>query len=113
MVGEKIPFGNKLTNKASDKNKNRWPLNALILAGVFLLSALLPAEYKVLAPLLFVIPFIISVADKLRRAGEDTGNPSRNHHYSPPMPDHRIQLPEPYSYRPKNPKDPRKYKPIG
>jgi hypothetical protein len=79
---------------------------------VILLGAVLPPEYKAYAPLLFVVPFIISVANKLRQAGENPADPSQNPAYVPTEPE-RAPSRDPYSYRPKDPKDPRKYKPIG
>jgi hypothetical protein len=112
MAGEKDPFGTGNTPDAPGKIKKPWQLNVLILAGVFLLGALLPLEYKAYAPLLFVVPFIVNIAKKIRQDSEDSANPPRDSNYSPPMADH-VSSPEPYSYRPKNPKDPRKYKPIG
>ncbi len=112
MAGEKDLFGNDNTPDAPEKTRKPWQLNALILAGVFLLGALLPLEYKAYAPLLFVVPFIVNIAKKIRRDSEDSANRPRDYNYSPPMADH-VPSPEPYSYKPKNPKDPRKYKPIG
>ena len=112
MTGETNPFENKDTPETSEKTKKRWQLNALILAGVLLLGAVLPPEYKAYAPLLFVFPVIFNVAKKIRQADENPANPSQAHSHTPPMPD-QISQPEPYSYKPKNPKDPRKYKPIG
>jgi hypothetical protein len=98
--------------EASEKNKKQWQLNALILAGVFLLSVVLPPAYKILAPFLFVIPFIINVVNKIRQVEEKSGNSPQDQTHSPPMPD-QIPSPEPYTYKPKDPKDPRRYKPIG
>ncbi|MBN2321210.1 MAG: hypothetical protein JXR49_19175 [Acidobacteria bacterium] len=104
MAGETNPYGNDVTPEASEKTKRQWKLNSLILVGVLLLGAVLPPEYKAYAPLLFVVPFIISVANKMRQAGENSGDPSQNPNYAPH---------EPYTYKPKDPKDPRKYKPLG
>lgn len=113
MAEEKDPFENEVTPEASEKAKKQWQLNALILAGVFLLSIVLPPEYKAFAPLLFVIPFIIRVAGKIRGTEENPENSSTSHGYTPPAPDQQMTPHEPYSYKPKDPKDPRKYKPIG
>jgi hypothetical protein len=96
-----------------DQNKKQWKLNSLILAGVFALSVLLPAEYKAFAPLLFLVPFIIKVTNKFRQSGESPEHPSTDPPYNPSMPEDRTTLSDPYSYKPKDPKDPRKYKPIG
>ena len=98
--------------KASEKDKKQWRLNALILAGVILLSAVLPPEYKVFAPVLFLIPVIVSVVNKIRQFGDNSGNATQDQTYSPPVYEDTSAL-EPYSYEPKDPKDPRRYKPIG
>ena len=98
--------------EASEKTKKQWRLNALILAGVFLLSVVLPPAYKVFAPVLFIIPVIINVVNKIRQAGEKSGNPPQDRTDSPSMPN-QIPPVEPYTYTPKDPKDPRRYKPIG
>ncbi len=112
MAGETNPLKNDNPPETSEKVKKQWQLNTLILAGVFLLSVVLPPEYKAFAPLLFVIPFIINVANKIRQADKAPENPSLDHTYTTPASD-RISAHEPYTYKPKNPKDPRKYKPIG
>jgi len=112
MAGEMNPSEDDIAPETSEKAKKQWRLNALILAGVFLLGAVLPSEYKAFAPILFVIPFIIGIVNKIRQAGENPENPSQDHTYSPSMSD-RIPSSEPYSYKPKDPKDPRRYKPIG
>lgn len=112
-MGEDMnPSEGEITPEAVEKAKKRWPLNALILAGVFLLGAVLPPDYKVFAPVLFVIPFIINLTDKMRHAGEEPEHPSIGQTYSPPVPGPMTSH-EPYSYTPKDPNDPRKYKPIG
>ena len=92
--------------------KKRSHLNVLILAGVFLLGVVLPPAYKAFAPLLFLIPIIIAVVKKVRQAGEKRGNPPLDQTYAPPVPD-QIPSSEPYTYEPKDPKDLRRYKPIG
>ena len=112
MAGETNPYGKDVPPEASEKTKRQWKLNTLILAGVLLLGAVLPPEYKAYAPLLFVVPFIINVANKMRHAGENPGDPSLNPNYAPHEPE-RMSSNEPYTYKPKDPKDPRKYKPIG
>ena len=106
------PYEDGVDSEESEKTKKQWGLNVLILAGVFLLSAVLPSEYKAFAPALFIIPLIAGIVKKIRRSGENPENPSQDNTYSPPIPD-RIPTHEPYSYTPKDPKDPRRYKPIG
>jgi hypothetical protein len=91
----------------------RWArLNGLFLAIVFLLGFVLPPEYRKFVPFLFVIPLIISVVYKVRQAVEKSRNPASNQTYSPPMPEQSYST-DRYSYTPKDPKDPRRYKPIG
>jgi hypothetical protein len=87
-------------------------LNTLILAAVFLLGLVLPSTYKILAPFLFLVPWIISLVNKARKAGEISGSPSPAKAYSPSVHD-QSQSVDPYSFTPKDPKDPRRYKPIG
>lgn len=112
MTGSvKLP-GNDKTSESSEKAKKSWGLNALILAGVFLLSAVLPPGYKAFAPFLFLIPVILNVVNKVRQAAENPSNPAGDRTSSAPM-SNRIPSSEPYSYKQKDPKDPRKYKPIG
>jgi hypothetical protein len=98
--------------KPSEKDKKQWRLNALILAGVVLLSAVLPPEYKAFAPVLFLVPVIVGVVKKIRRFGENSGNVTQDQTYSPPVYEDTTSH-EPYSHTPKDPKDPRRYKPIG
>ena len=87
-------------------------LNTLILVAVFLLGFVLPSTYKILAPFLFLIPVIISLVNKARQAKEKRQNPVQAQTYPPPTSD-RGPAVDPYSYTPKDPKDPRRYKPIG
>ena len=112
MAGENNRSDDDADPEASGKDKKQWRINALILAGVVLLSALLPPKYKALAPLLFAIPVIVNVVNKIRQISEKPANPSEAHSYSPPIPDQVSPL-EPYIREPKDPKDPRRYKPIG
>jgi hypothetical protein len=100
------------TPEELQKAKKQGQLNALTLGAVFLLGILLPPAYKPFAPLLFVIPVVVKVMNKIRQTGENSGNPPRNRIRSQPMPE-RDPSTEPYSHNPKNPKDPRRYKPIG
>lgn len=101
-----------ISPEAAEKAKKQRVLNAVILAAVLLLGAVLPPDYKVFAPLLFVIPFILGVLNKIRQAGVNLPNPAGERTDSPPRPN-RIPSPEPYAYKPRDPKDPRRYKPIG
>jgi hypothetical protein len=112
MVRGKNLSKDDMTPEALEKAKRQGQLNALILAAAFLLGILLPSAYKPLAPLLFVIPFAVKLMNKIRQTGENSGSSPRSQTYSQPKPD-RIPSLEPYSHNPKDPKDPRRYKPIG
>ncbi len=105
----------KSSPEAVEAAKRQSRLNLLILGGVFLLGVLLPQEYKAFAPLLFIIPVIVAVVQKVRRSGERPGGAPPHppqHDYSPPMHD-SMPSGDFYGYEPKDPKDPRRYKPIG
>jgi len=80
-------------------------VNAAILAAIFALSILLPPDYKAFVPLLFLIPLVLAVVAKVRRI-------RNKNEYSPYTPDADHSV-EPYSHTPKDPNDPRRYKPIG
>jgi hypothetical protein len=113
VAGEMDSSNNDDVRPESTKEGKRWSgLNALILGLVLLLGVVVPPPYNAFAPILLVIPLIIAVVRKARQAGERSGSPQPNQTYSPPVPDsdHSVQ---PYSYTPKDPKDPRRYKPIG
>lgn len=98
--------------KVSEKAKKQRQLNAVILGMVFLLGIVLPPKYKALAPVLLLIPFIIGIVNKFSQTGKNPENPPPTHTYSPPKRD-QIPYRELYTYKPKDPKDPRRYKPIG
>lgn len=80
-------------------------VNAAILAAIIALSILLPPEYKAFVPFLFLIPLVLAVVAKVRQI-------RKKNEYVPHMPDANPSA-EPYSYTPKDPNDPRRYKPIG
>jgi hypothetical protein len=101
-----------MTPEALEKAKKQGRLNALVLAAVFLLSILLPSAYKPLAAILFVVPFVVKVMNKIRKTEENLESSPKSQTYSQPKPD-QISSTEPYAYKPKDPKDPRRYKPIG
>ena len=101
-----------ITPESLEKAKKQGKLGALILVGVLLLSIVLPPKYKAFAPVLFVVPFVMNVVNKIRQAREKSQNPLQEQPHSPPVSE-KIPSLEPYSYKPKDPKDPRKYKPIG
>ena len=87
---------------AASKRHSR--INALILALVFLVLTVAPSPWNVYAPLLFLIPFIRSLVNRIRNASASSKRDD-----TPDLP----QGMEHYTYTPKDPKDPRRYKPIG
>ena len=98
-----------LQPKVNQAAKKRPRLNALLILLIPALSAVLPMPYKSFAPFLLLIPLVIFLVDKFRQADEKSGNPLPNQTYSIPRQDHSV---EPYFYKQKNTKDPRRYKPI-
>jgi hypothetical protein len=97
--------------EAREVAKKQSRLNALILSVVFLLGVLLPHPYKAFVPFLFIIPLVLAVVNKVRQPGKKAGNPMHNQTHRPPLTNQGNST-EPYSYTPKDPKDPRRYKPI-
>jgi len=102
------PDQEDLTREEVDAAKKKSRINALVLAAVFLLSALAPYPWNVYAPLLVLIPLVYSVVNRVKKNGssrepqvwssnQQGGEASR----------------EPYGSEPRDPKDPRRYKPIG
>ncbi|MBN1569182.1 MAG: hypothetical protein JXA73_15130 [Acidobacteria bacterium] len=92
------------SEESQQKRKSAW-VNALIFAAIFVLSIVLPPEYKPFVPILFVIPLIIALVGKvrqIRKKNEPSVYVSEQDHAG-----------EPFSYTPKDPNDPRRYKPIG
>jgi hypothetical protein len=99
-----------LPSQAVEAAKKKSRINALVLGAVFLLLTLAPHPWNTYAPILFLIPVIYSLVSRIRGAANMPG-PSPIQSVPPPGPG--SLRPEPYSYKPRDPKDPRKYKPIG
>jgi hypothetical protein len=97
-------------SEAAQAAKKRSRLNALIILLIPVLGTLLPSPYKACAPLLLLIPLFISLADKFRKTEGKSANSPAIQTYSIPNKDRFV---EPYLYTPRDPKDPRRYKPIG
>ena len=91
---------------AASKRKAR--VNALTLGLVFLLGAFAPYPWKAYAPLLFLIPLLYSLYTRIRKPGGSSEVSLQD-----PRQDAETGREEPYSYTPRDPKDPRRYKPIG
>jgi hypothetical protein len=91
---------------AESRKKTR--LNALILLLIFILSVVVPYPWNVYVPLLIVVPMVYALVARLKkvspsRMDSDKANPGLN----------GSSTVEPYARAPKDPHDPRKYRPIG
>ena len=93
------PFENNTQREKKEKDKKRSAqLDVLIWVYLTLLSFVgLPKTYKVFAPLLLSVPVILKVVNKIRQSSESSDQTAPS---------------ELYYYKPKDPKDPRRYKPI-
>src|SRR5947207_2361932 len=89
---------------AASKSKAR--VNALTLGLVFLLGAFAPYPWRAYAPLLFLIPLLYSLYTRIRKFPSEVPLQASTQ-------DAETGREEPYSYTPRDPKDPRRYKPIG
>ncbi len=101
-----------LPPEAVEAAKKRSRINALTLAAVFLLLTFAPRPWNVYAPVLFLIPVIYALVGRIRAASTIPG-PSSTPLPSAPPPGSDAPVTDPYSYTPRDPKDPRRYKPIG
>jgi hypothetical protein len=86
-------------------------INALILVATFVVITLAPDPYKLFAPLLFLIPVILSLINRMRKDSNGPTPQAKNLPDQPSIP--KPDGSEPYSCTPRNPQDPRRYKPIG
>jgi len=100
------------TEAEGESKKRSRLLHFLIALSVVPLGILLPPSYKIFAPFLMAIPTIIDVVNKARMSGEKHSTHLRNQAYIPTL-SSNIRSLEPYTAIPKNPEDPRRYKPIG
>jgi hypothetical protein len=91
---------------AASKRKAR--VNALTLGLVFLLGAFAPYRWKAYAPLLFLMPVLYRLYTRIRKSAGSSEIPVQA-----PAQIVEGEPEEPYSYTPRDPKDPRRYKPIG
>ncbi len=98
-----------LPAEVSEARKRQTRLNALTLAAVLLLGTLLPAPYNTFTPILFIIPLLFALVSRIRQARAGAEAPLDRS--APEQKDGPAV--EPYSFTPKDPKDPRRYKPIG
>jgi hypothetical protein len=95
-----------ISQEANAVRKRRSRLNAVILGLVLLVYMYGPPRWKLFAPLLFLLPVLYSLLSRLRGASIESDRPvTREIDAEPPAA-------EPYSYTPRDPNDPRRYKPI-
>ena len=87
--------------------KKKTRVNALALALVFLLATLAPYPWNAYAPILIIIPAIYSIVNRIRNNSLSQTSQSQNS----PQPDVSSDG-EPYAITPKDPSNPRRYKPI-
>ncbi len=99
-----------LPRDAIEAAKRKSRINALVLGAVFLLLYVVPSPWNVYAPLLFLIPLVYSLVSRNRTvSGTSPASAAK-----PTMPESiTTEVKEPFSYTPRDPKDPRRYKPIG
>jgi len=101
-----------IPSTTGESAKKKSYLNFVALAAVFLFGIVLPPKYKAFAPILLLIPFVYSVVEKARRISGKADSAATD-----PRDEPRTHLPassgEPYSCEPGDPRDPRRYKPIG
>ncbi len=98
---------------ARSRDKSR--MNAIILVTVFLLGVILPvaslasSPWNILAPVLALFPFFHLVTQRIRKVRASTHSQQKT---ATPSADSPPGM-EPYCWIPKDPRDPRRYKPIG
>jgi hypothetical protein len=94
MEGSPPEDSGDLSDEELARERTRTRINALVLILVLVWTTVAPYPWSLFAPLLFVLPLIYSIRRRLHgRAAVPAG--------------------EPYSCAPKDPMDPRRYKPIG
>ncbi len=100
----------EITPEDIARRKRQARLNALLLGGVFFLTVMAPHPWNTYAPLLFLIPLVYSVVKKVRKATEGMDPLKQQSRIDFGAADGPRE--EPYSCTPRDPRDPRRYKPI-
>ena len=100
----------ELTAEEVAAAKRRSRMSSLTLMLIFLLAALAPQPWREYAPALLLIPIFYSLYNRLHRK---TGPSDRTRIPEPQHPTPDTSASDPYSSTPRDPKDPRRYKPIG
>ena len=95
---------NDLTEDMIVSSRKRTRANAVVLLLVFALITFAPQPWAAFAPLLLLIPLLHAILARARRGSTTSGSTV------PSKPD---PYPEPYSQEPRDPQDPRRYRPIG
>jgi hypothetical protein len=99
-----IPGGNDdLTEDMITSARKRTRVNAVILLLVFALLSFAPLPWAAFAPLLLIIPLLHAALGRMHRGPSSPGRPPS---------DRGGSSPEPYSQEPRDPSDPRRYRPI-
>jgi hypothetical protein len=92
-----------LTEDMIASARKRTRVNAVVLLAVFALLSFAPQPWAMFAPLLLIIPLLHAAAGRRRRSPSSPDTPPAAREGPPP---------EPYSQEPRDPKDPRRYRPI-
>src|SRR5262245_28924582 len=102
---ESSKSSDEIPQEAIAARKRRSRLNAASLGLVFLFFTFGPPPCSLFAPLLFLLPVLYSLLTRLRGTSIESDRPVTGEiDTEPPA--------EPYSYTPRDPNDPRRYKPI-
>ncbi len=103
-----MPDSEDLSTEELAEAKRRTRMNALVLFLFFIASALLPQYWKLYSPLVLLIPLIYRAVARMRGDSNSSRESGESDSNLPAEP-----VKEPYSHTPRDPKDPRRYKPIG
>jgi hypothetical protein len=103
-----VPDSEEVSTEELAEAKRRTRINALVMFLFFFVSAVLPQRWKLLSPLVLLIPLIYRAVARLRSGSDSSSASAENLSQIPASP-----VEEPYSHTPRDPKDPRRYKPIG
>jgi hypothetical protein len=112
-----LPESDNFTADEVTQSRQRARINGLIVAAVLLLGVVAPPPWNLYAPVLFLIPIILGLLDRLRRITVQNNSVHSDSVQSDSVQRNAVPgagpIPEPYSYTPRDPGDPRRYKPIG
>ena len=103
-----MPDSEDLSTEELAEAKRRTRINALVMFLFFLATAVLPQNWKLYSPLVLLIPLVYRVVARMRGGSNSPRESGESVSNLPAGP-----VEEPYSHTPRDPKDPRRYKPIG